>query len=519
MFRYQTQPGDTLIGLGEALLIHPGDWPKLTTLNRISDVRHIPVGSVIRIPLALLRSHPRPGQLVAVVGQASLAKPGTPAVAAAVGADVAPGTTITTDPTAYVTVRLADGSELRLQPSTTVQLESSEHYEAPGFFASTLRVLQGRVEALVTHMTGGEPRFKVKTPQTVLGVRGTEFRIATDGAHGQTRAEVLTGLVAVGEGRRPTLLDSGFATQADGAGHIATKVPLLPAPDLSSLPALYERLVVRADLHPVPGAARYWGQVSRDRFFSMVQAEASSSTPELRWANLPDGNYVLRVRVADANGIEGRDAIHHFKLKARPEPPMASWPTPRGIVQGTAAKLAWAQQTEAASYHVQVARDPEFKELLRDEASVKVASFSADLLPGAYFWRLASVRPDGDQGPFGDPQSFVLRPLPPQPGPPKIDERHIRFSWAGEPGQTFEFQMARDEGFASVVLAQRLNTPVIELDKPSEGGRYFIRYRAIDADGFVGAYTSAQFFDLPRCVADGRGQCVHAGAGGLLINP
>ena len=34
----------------------------------------------------------------------------------------------------------------------------------------------------------------------------------------------------------------------------------------------------------------------------------------------------LRVRAVDARGIEGRDAVFEFRLKARPEPPIQSAP-------------------------------------------------------------------------------------------------------------------------------------------------------------------------------------------------
>ena len=115
-------------------------------------------------------------------------------------------------------------------------MERSNHYESAGFFASTLRLIQGRLEALVTHMTGGEPRFEVKTPQALLGVGGTDFRSSVDEAKQVTRSEVLDGAVSVGATAAPRQsaqwLAAGFGTQVNQGRDAGAPVKLPPAPDL-----------------------------------------------------------------------------------------------------------------------------------------------------------------------------------------------------------------------------------------------------------------------------------------------
>jgi hypothetical protein len=376
---------------------------------------------------------------------------------------------------------------------------------------------------LVTHLTGGEPRFEVKTPQALLGVRGTDFRVAVDEGARVTRGEVLDGAVAVSAlaGRRsPTQrVAAGFGTQVNASQGAVTPVPLLPPPDLSALPALHERILVRFKVPAVPGATLYRAQVAQDAGFQQVQGEVTSSIPEFRFADLPDGHYHLRVRVADGRGIEGADAMRQFHLKARPEPPIAAAPAPGGKLRAKAVDLAWAGQPEAARYHLQVARDAAFVAPLVFDEPVQGTGRNVELPVGDYAWRVASVRPDGDHGPFGDPQSFQLRAPPVAPAPPRIDDKSLQFNWAGEAGQTFEFQVARDESFAQPLVASTLQQPTFTMDRPGQGGRLFIRYRAIDADGFVGPFTSPQIVDLPRCLQDGWGACVRAGSGGWVSSP
>jgi hypothetical protein len=522
-YHYQARQGDTLIGLGHALLIRPSDWPQVARLNRIDNPRRIPIGANIRIPLTLMKSTATSGSVLAVVGEASLTPAHSASAPAQVGAAIAPGTEIRTGSGGYVTIQLADGSVLKVQSSTTAQLEKSDHYESAGFFASTLRLLQGRLEALVAHMTGGEPRFEVKTPQALLGVRGTDFRIAVDEARQVTRSEVLDGAVSVGAAtskRHPTQqLAAGFGTQVNANQGAIAPVPLIRPPDLSTVPALHERLLVRINVPPMPGATLYRAQVAHDSAFQQVQDEITSASPEFRFATLPDAHYYLRVRVADSHGIEGPDAIRQFHLKARPEPPIASLPKPGGKLRATSVALTWAAQIEASHYHLQVSQAPGFQQLVIDKATLTDTQFNADLPVGDYVWRVASIRPEGDQGPFGDPQSFQLRAPPPQPAPPKIDDKFLSFNWSAEAGQTFEFQLARDEAFAHPMVAQTLHEPAIQVDRPDHGGRLFIRYRAIDADGFVGPFTTPQVITLPTCVQDGSGACLLAGSGGWVTSP
>jgi len=166
-------------------------------------------------------------------------------------------------------------------------------------------------------------------------------------------------------------------------------------------------------------------------------------------------------------------------------------------VRATGVEFKWAENTEAASYHLQVARDAAFNALVHENNAVKGGAVTVErLAPGEYFWRVASLRASGDHGPYGDASSFNLFPPPAQPEPPKVSETAVEFRWAGEPGQTFEFQLAQDDKFARLMLEETLRSPDIVLPRPKNAGTYYMRFRAIDPDGFVGPYTAAQRFEV-----------------------
>jgi hypothetical protein len=83
-------------------------------------------------------------------------------------------------------------------------------------------------------------------------------------------------------------------------------------------------------------------------------------------------------------------------------------------------------------------------------------------------------------------------------------------------GQRFEFQMARDPAFAHQLHTWPTTQAQVDVDKPLSGGRLYVRYRAMDADGYVGPYTSPQIIELPACAQDGQGECIQTGQAGIL---
>ncbi len=513
VYVYTATQGDTLIGLGRRFLVDPARWPELATANVLLDPNRIATGAALRIPLRLMRSTSVPATLVSVTGRAQGAAPG----ALQAGQTVPEGSAVSTGPDGHVTIRLVDGTLLRLRPDSRLQLRESRELKDAGVVRSGARLEQGRVEVEAAPAKPGRAGFNIDTPQGVLGVRGTEFRVAVDAS---TRGEVLGGVVAVeGRGGSNERVSAGYGSVVDTDGRVTPPVALLPAPDTTTLPTLQERLLLRFPVPPLSGAARYRGQLAADARFDRVLADLTSVTPELRFSDLPDGDYVLRVRAIDSLGLEGRDADHRFRLKARPEAPLPASPQPRAIGIGSKADFSWAANAEADRYRLQLAATPDFKSPLRDLGNLRQLATQLDgLQPGIYHWRLASLRADGDQGPWGDPRSFELRPPPPTPQPPAVGDDSVKFAWTAAPGQTFEFQLAREAAFTVLLLERKLTQPAIELPLPA-AGRYYVRLRAIDPDGYVGPYTTAQYFDVPGCLRNSSGACLRAGEQTLNLVP
>lgn len=509
--------GDTLIGLGRRLLVDPAAWPDIARASGLANPHRVAVGTLLRIPLRLMRIEAVPALVTAVTGEVK----SLGGMAVTAGQRLDEGAPVQTGADGGATVRLVDGTLLRLRASGRLSIEQSHRLPEAGVQRSGVKLERGRVEVEVEPVRGGHPGFRIGTPQGVLGVRGTEFRVQADVDQAVTRAEVLQGAVAARglDGADDQRVEAGFGVVVDAAGRVAPPVRLLPAPDLSQVPALQEHPLVRLPLAALSGAARYRAQVARDSSFDQVLAVVDSTTPEVRIAGLPDGDYVVRVRGVDAAGLEGRNGDLRFRLKARPEPPLPSAPASRSVMFGDRVEFAWAASDDVQGYRLQLAGPAGFAAPLRDLPDLRAAVIGLDrLAPGRYQWRVAGVRAGGDQGPFGVAQGFELRAMPPTPPPPQVSDFSVRFAWDGTAGQTFDFQLARDPAFSRLLVERRLDAPGIELPLPGSG-RFYMRVRTLDADGFVGPFTAPQRFEVPHCLRDTAGGCLRVDGQPLLLTP
>ncbi|MDV7399405.1 hypothetical protein RZS08_48785, partial [Arthrospira platensis SPKY1] len=119
--------------------------------------------------------------------------------------------------------------------------------------------------------------FRIDTPQGVLGVRGTQFRVASEPDAQRSRGEVTEGAVAVSGAADPAdpanaaqRVQAGFGTVVDAGGRVAAPVPLLPPPDLAPLPRLQERVLVRFTVPAQPGVSAWRAQVAGEPRFELL---------------------------------------------------------------------------------------------------------------------------------------------------------------------------------------------------------------------------------------------------------
>ncbi|MGU3306595.1 FecR domain-containing protein [Pseudomonas sp. M5A4_2d] len=216
---------------------------------------------------------------------------------------------VKTSTSAFVSLLLGDGSRVVLPSSSHVRLHLVEKQSIPQVILE-----QGQVETYVIKRVSDYDRFQIVTPVGVLGVRGTHFRVRSDGE--QSVLEVLNGQVAVNREIKTRPVESEVKVSARQGLLIKTQgelkpVELLPAPELIGQDGQKgEAPIWSLYLRPLPGAQRYRAQVATDTAFMNIKQENFSSEPKMRFTGLKASFYHVRLSAYDADGLEGETGVY-----------------------------------------------------------------------------------------------------------------------------------------------------------------------------------------------------------------
>jgi hypothetical protein len=326
---YTVRPADKLILLANQMLTGPAAWGEVAKFNKLRNPNQIRAGQKIDIPLRLLRSTDAPTKVVSTQGDVTLA-----GQTVTVGQLVPVGAPLKTGLNSSAVLELADASRVQVLPNTLAEVAASRHYamrdaSASGsttWFSGLIRLAQGTVETLAAKSVNRATPLQVQTPTSLIGVRGTQFRVAyEDPASKNARTEVVEGLVRADNAAQGSGADLPMGTGAviNPAVREVKAVKLLPAPDANALTADVVRTTGAAGpalwpLPPVAGAQAYRVQVASDpRFDQLVRNVVVAAAPAGQSADLSslvNGNWYARVRGIDGIGLEGFDSVKLVRL-------------------------------------------------------------------------------------------------------------------------------------------------------------------------------------------------------------
>lgn len=497
---YTVQAGENLWDLADRYLISVSYTERLQALNSIADPYRIPPGSRLRIPTHWLKAAPFFARVVDMHGEAWLHEENADRTEALrSGSLVFAGDLLTTGSDSNLTLEFVDGSRLLLQGDSRLRMSRLGIFGDSGMTDTRLRLDKGRLETQVAPRQGPATRFEISTPSAITSVRGTDYRVDQEAAARLSRAEVLQGQIGVQGAGVSRLVKPGQGVVVVANQPPKPPVPLLPAPDLSSLPALLDRTPIQFTLPKTRGSSSYRVQLSAQADFRTLVMDQAVKGSLVTGPDIPDGHYYLRARAVDAQGLEGFNAERAIELNARPEPPLLLEPKPGvGVVEEQPA-FAWSKPVDINRFHFQAAREAHFQQPIINRSDLGENRFVADppLPLGRYYWRVAAVDEREGAGPFSDPQEFRrVIPAPAFEEPDLSGERLQIRCRSGLPGQRYQFQLAEDQAFSRLLLDRTTDVPTLELDKPKSGA-YYVRVRTIDPDGFENPYGSPQILEIP----------------------
>ncbi len=326
---YTVKSGDKLVIVSRNLLTDPKKWNELARLNGLKDPNVISPGQVLDVPRSMINFANQPKLATGGVLQSANGNVTINGVAAQAGAAVPEGARVQTASGSSAVVKLSDGSRVQLMPRSLAEVTTQHGYAmkdpassiSTTWFSGAIRLIEGVLDIAADKTVKRNEPMNVVTPTSVVGVRGTQFRVAYEDPSERTaRTEVLEGKVRADNTAQAVGADvgGGFGVAVKPNEREIKVVALLPALPESALPSRVERAregqQASWTVGALNGAAAYRAELAQDPAFAQIVFDTKSSSPAINLAAAPNGNYFARVRGVDASGIEGYNAVRQIDI-------------------------------------------------------------------------------------------------------------------------------------------------------------------------------------------------------------
>ena len=191
---YKIQTGDTLTQLSKKYLRQPADLEAIRALNYLRSIDLLPTGELLKIPRQAAKQSPSQATVMSL-SCAHMIRTGTPPKPLVVGSLLNEGAIIDIPAECHASLLLEDSSIIRLPSSAAIRLSVLRKNALETAPEVRLDLVRGRIELEVYKGRAQTTPFEVRTPLSVTGVRGTEFRVGYTSADQTGQLEVIGGIV------------------------------------------------------------------------------------------------------------------------------------------------------------------------------------------------------------------------------------------------------------------------------------------------------------------------------------
>lgn len=310
---YKIKTGDTFHQLAQKYMQAPVDTAAVQKANQLSDINRLTVGSELRIPRRMLKHTPAKATVMSI----SCANPirlvnNKPL---AVGMALREGAILEVPPECHVSLLLEDSSIIRLPSGANLKIAVLRKNSIESVPEVRLDLTQGRIELDVNKNRGDKAPFEVRTPLSVMGVRGTEFRVGYSPDEQSGQVEVLGGLVET-RGRSDANsqpIGKGFGVPINSAGNSEAIEKLLPPPTYVGHQITSGKTpsyVVQ--LSPIPQANYYIANTAATANLSGTRNAENLLAPELFIPRLTKQSVFYQLTSVSNTGLVGTEQYYAF---------------------------------------------------------------------------------------------------------------------------------------------------------------------------------------------------------------
>ncbi len=312
-WEYTFRPGDTIWSIAKQYTTTVDNWDEI---QRINDIRQGPdrkirPGTRIIIPISMLKQQPAPAVVIALSGDVSLLRANGETAKVKLGDKLYSGDRVVTANQQGLRLQFADKSELQVLADTEVVLDKLSHHKETGMVDTRVRLNSGGINTRVEKQQP-DSRYEIRTPAAITAVRGTAFRMSTDGQVSKT--EVTGGVVVVSAGESEVTLQDGYGIVAVKGQPLPEPVKLLTAPEVSVTPVTGQTGVTLS-WSVLQSAKFYRYQLASDENFDQLVLDSTTADNSLVLDQLQPGHYFLQIRGVDESELEGLNSVVDFEIK------------------------------------------------------------------------------------------------------------------------------------------------------------------------------------------------------------
>jgi hypothetical protein len=352
---YKIKAGDTFSKFARKYLVQPLDVAAIKKANRLHNLDQLTIGEDLNIPRHLVKQSPSKATVMSL----SCATPirlSNSAKLLIVGSALYEGAIIEIPPECHTSLLLEDGSIARLPSGTALKISTLRKNQLEAAPEVRFDLTKGRIELDVHKGREKTTPFEVRTPLSVMGVRGTEFRVGYSPDEQSGQVEVLGGIVQT-RGNRDSAakpITKGLGVPIDANGKSLAVENLLDAP-------LFKSVVTTEGSQPsyviqlsaVPLAMYYIANSSSTANLTGNRMSQHLMAPELFVSKLTKQASFYQLTSVSQTGLVGTERQYAFCVTPT-DPQMAKCSAlfDAPLADGTPISFALTQHTKDSSRHI-----------------------------------------------------------------------------------------------------------------------------------------------------------------------
>ncbi|WP_457575586.1 FecR domain-containing protein [Desulfomarina sp.] len=476
------------------------DWRIIARLNRIKPPYTVYPGQTLQIPLSLLLAEKLFAKVDSVSGGVFILQNGRTLIPLKKGDHVKPGQTVVTEDDGFAFLIFPDNRFTRLAGGTrfsmTYLVRLTDNSMKAEFFLEKGRIVHSVKSRLKRNET-----FLTKTPVSVTGVRGTEFRMKVPGGNSNI-IETIQGVVGVHASGKTIAVEKG-----KGLKVVAGKLPeqprdLPPSPPLPELEPVYKTLPVVLTVPGMETATSLRLRVATDlEGMHTVLEQFVKAGEQFTLLALEDRTYYGYLTQIDERHFESLPA-GPFEIRVRtvPSAPIISDSLEGKTLFKKKISHKWLRGSGAGQFFVQLASDREFKTIIEEKIQEENEYTTPELTQGEYFFRLQAIADDGFHSNYSRVDSWKIADQPSLDNFEPVTGKNVILRWKsmGE-GIVYDFQVAEDRQFHKLVVEKSgLEDPVFQFTDYLEPASYYVRVRGVLSDGQISPWTPYQVLTIEQ---------------------